>query len=47
MVLTSFQVNINQIKAKQPYPRLHRGLIPIQTKLPFSFPVIPSEKHSD
>lgn len=47
MLLTSFQVNINQIKAKQPYPGLHRGLIPIQTKLPFSLAVIPFEKPSD
>lgn len=29
----------DQIKAQQPYPQLHQGLIPYQTKLPFSFPL--------
>lgn len=31
----------DQIKAQQPYPQLHQGLIPFQTKLPFSFPLSP------
>lgn len=29
----------DQIKAQQPYPQLHQGLIPYQTKLLFSFPL--------
>lgn len=35
----SFQANCYQIKDQEPYPQLHQGLIPFQTKLPFSFPL--------
>lgn len=39
MLFSSFQANCYQIKDQQPYPQLHQGLIPFQTKLPFSFPL--------
>lgn len=37
----AFKQTVWSIKAQQPYPQLHQGLIPVQTKLPFSFPLSP------
>lgn len=35
----AFKRVCDQIKAKQPYPLLHQGLIPFQSKLLFSLPL--------